>query len=258
MIWWAALALASGLELYQEASRLFEQKRIPESAQAVERALTLDPKLVEAWILKSKLALALGRHDLAEVCLQRAISINPQSEYAHFLLGFHYYLENDFNKALPALETARKLNADDPRVLLYTALALEGLARSDEALSFYEQAVSAERAQGRLSADTLTAFGRLLFTLGRYSESEKRIREALVIDPQSRDAHYELGRLRLQAGDAPNAIREGEAALRLQSPGTTDRQVFFLLAQAYHQAGDAVKAAEYRRKFEASAPSLRR
>jgi tetratricopeptide (TPR) repeat protein len=94
--------------------------------------------------------------------------------------------------------------------------------------------------------------------LGRFGDATSRIEEALHINPQSRDAHYELGRLKLQSGEYAGAAAEGEQALPMKSAGTTDRQVFFLLTQAYTKVGDLTKAAEYRRRFEAAAPSLRR
>ena len=257
MILLAALALAASIDQYRDAVRLFEQQRYTESAQAVESALAADPKLVDGWILKGRLALVLGRRDVSVACFTRAAEIDPKFENARFMLGFVHYLENDFNKALPELEAARQLKSDDARVLFYLAMTYEGLARSDDALRYYEQATAAESTQGRVSPDTLVAYGRLLFSLGRFSDAEQKIRAALAIE-QSRDAHYELGRLRLQARDYPGAIAEGELAAALKSVGTTDRQVFFLLAQAYQKAGMAAKAEEYRKRFEASAPSLRR
>jgi tetratricopeptide (TPR) repeat protein len=151
--------------------------------------------------------MAANRFDVATTCLQQAVEIEPNSASNQFLLGFAPYFENDFARALAALQRAARLKPDDARTQFYLALTLEGLGRAGDAIAGYERALKPDKENGAQLADTLVAYARLLFTLGRHDESEKLIDRALVVEGGSRDAHYEKGRLRFERRDYVGAIK---------------------------------------------------
>jgi tetratricopeptide (TPR) repeat protein len=98
----------------------------------------------------------------------------------------------------------------------------------------------------------------LLFTLGRYGESEALIDRALAAAPDSRDAQYEKGRLLCSRHAYAEAITHGKKALELSGAGTTERQIHFLLARAYAKSGQKELAEIHLAKFRAAPPTLRR
>jgi tetratricopeptide (TPR) repeat protein len=202
--------------------------------------------------------MAFDRFDIARAAFVKAAELQPASPYTQFMLGFFYYVDNDFTRALPPLQAAATLNPNDARPLLYLALSEEGLAHPDIAEKLYCNAIALETKQGKPSAETHTAFGRLLFTLGRYDESAREVNRVLELDPGSRDGHYEKGRLAFEKDKFALAASEGEAALAARGNGTTDRQIHFLLARAYGKLGEKQKADIHRKQFEASPATLRR
>lgn len=249
---------ATAADLYQKAHALFQQQKYESSLAAVEAALALNPGFVPALTLKAQLAMTANRFDVAIACLRQAVAIEPQAAAQQFLLGFALYVANDFAAALPPLEQAARLQADDARAHFYLALTYEALGRVPEALASYEQSLRRAQSGGADLADTLVAYARLLFTLGRYDESEKLIDRALSVERDGRDAHYEKGRLRLERRDYAAAIKHGQQALAVPGVGTTERQIHFLLARAYGQNGQPELAAAHLAKFRAAPPTLRR
>ena len=243
---------------YQKANAYFAEGKFSEAGAALEQALRLEPKLVPALTLKAKLAMGFNQFDTARECLLKAAELEPNSPYVQFLLGFFFYVDNDFNKAVPPLEKARKLNPADPRPVFYLAMTQEGLGRADAAIPLYDEALELEARAGKPQPDTLVAYARLLYTLGQLEKSEEMIQRALRLDINSRDAQYEMGRLLYEKRDYQGAVARGEKALGLAGPGTTDRQIHFLLGRAYLKAGDRGRAEEHLAKFRAAAPSLRR
>ncbi len=231
--------------LYEKANALFVEKKFAECQAALDQALRIDPKLVPALTLKAKLAMSANRYDIAREALEQAIAAGPSSWYAHFLLGFQLYLQNELQSAVAELEKARKLNPRDARPALYLGLTQESLGRTAEALALYEEAVRLEQAAGKLQADTLLTYSRLLFLLEKLDECGRAIDRALALQPDSRDGHFERARLLLKRGDAPGAAAEGERALRLPGPGVADAQVHYLLVRAYRSAGQENRAAEH-------------
>ena len=139
-------------------------------------------------------------------------AVEPASWYAQFLYGFHFYQQNEMPQAIAALEKARRLNPRDPRTALYLGLAEETLGHTGAALKLYRESIRLEP-----QTPALLAGARLLLTLGQLDECERLIARALQVEPASRDAHFNPGRLLLKKGKPAEAAREGETALRLRS-----------------------------------------
>ena len=248
----------SALTLYQKAVVLFQERQYEQSLTALDEALKLNPRLSSALKLRARLAMAVNRFDLAKASLLQAVEIEPEVAENYFLLGFCYYVDNDFKNALPPLERSRQLMPDNARTHFFLALTLEALARLDDAIASYEQSLKLEKNGGEILADTLVAYARLLFTLGRYGESETLIGRALIAAPDSRDVNYEKGRLLYERRAYTEAIGYGKKALERPGAGTTERQIHFLLARAYAKIGQKELSEIHLAKFRASPPTLRR
>ena len=259
MKWFVLMWLASSaMDQYNRANVLFQQRRFTEAGEAIDRALEADPRYVPALTLRGKLAMALERNQVARESFEKAAGLAPDSAYAQFMLGFFYYVENDFRKSVPALERACRLDPADPRAVLYLALSEEGLAQPELAIPLYRKAIDLETRAGKPDTETYTAYGRLLFALGRFEESARQVDRVLELNRLSRDGHYERARLLLEARQFAEAAEEGEKALRSPLPGATERQIHFVLARAYAQLGRQDLYELHRRKLEESPPSLRR
>ncbi len=252
------LAASSAMDWYRQANSLFAEGKYAEAEVAIENALKLDPKLVPALTLKAKFAMGFSQFDTARECLLQAADLAPESPYVQFLLGFFYYVDNDFSKALEPLGKALELEPGNSRAMFYLAMTKEGLGQGREAIPLYEETLRLESAQGQPQVDTLVAYARLMYVLGDLAKSEELAAAALKLDVDSRDVQYEMGRLLYEKRDYPAAIAHGERSLALPGVGTTDRQIHFLLARAYRRAGDMQRAEEHLQKFRASGASLRR
>jgi tetratricopeptide (TPR) repeat protein len=241
----AAAQPTPGLAAYGRADRMFREHRFQDAMDSVDEALRLEPDLVPALTLRAKLAMAANRYDVARQSLERAIAADPKSWYARFLYGFQFYQQNEMPAAIAALEQSRNLKPREPEPVLYLGLAYEAVGRTDDALGLYRRAIELEEAAGAPHVETLLTAGRLLLLLGRFDEAAEIAQRAAKADPSSRDPHFELARVWLKKAVPAKAIAEGEAALGLQHGDTPDRQVHFLLVQAYRAAGEDEQAARH-------------
>src|ERR1700736_5090561 len=231
MIWLLALQLAFGAaEHYEKAKQDFAQRKFPEAVSEVNTALHESPYMVPALVLKARLALFAHRPDVAKSCLITAITAEPTSEEAQFFLGLFYYVQNDFKLAISPLQAAQTLSPKSPLPVFYLAMTQEALGDETQALALYQQAENLSPEKSPQSASILVAFGRFLFSLGRYKDGIEKDRRAIAGDAESRDAYYEMAKGLDQEGDSKNAALEAERALTLPEFGTSDTQVHFLLA----------------------------
>ena len=134
----------------------------------------------------------------------------------------------------------------------------EALGDASQALDLYQQADSLSPEKSPQSASILVAYGRFLFSMGRYSDSIEKDRRAIAGDAESRDAHYELAKGLDQEGDFKDAALEGERALTLPVFGTSDAQVHFLLASLYLKLKQPDLAKAHLEKFRAAPQTTRR
>ena len=81
--------------------------------------------------------------------------------------------------------------------------------------------------------------------LGDFDEAASLIDRALKLEPASRDVHFQSARLRMKKGEPASAAKEGETALKLRAGDATDRQIHFLLVQAYRTLGQDAEAARH-------------
>jgi tetratricopeptide (TPR) repeat protein len=259
MIWLLALQLTIGpAQHYENAKRDFAERKFAEADSEVNAALHDSPYMVSALVLKARLASLAHRSDVAKSCLITAITADPASEDAQFLLGVVYYTENDFKLAIPPLQTAEKLSPKSPLPVFYLAMAHQALGDETEALQFYQQAENLSPERSLESAEILVAHGKYLLSLGRTEESIEDDRRALGINPSSREAHYELAKGLDHQGDFKNAALEGERALNLPYAGTGDAQIHFLLSNLYRKLSQPDLAKAHLQKFQALQPTSRK
>lgn len=250
MIWLLAFQLMIGpTQHYEIAKDYFAQQKFPEAVREVDIALHEDPYLVPALVLKARLATFAHRTDVARSCLITAITIDPKFEEAQFYLGALFYTQNDFNLAISPLEKAQALSPKSPLPVFYLAMTHEALGHETKALELYQQAEELSPEKSELSGEILVAYGRSLSSLGRVQEGMEKDRQAIEMNPESRDAHYELAKGLDHDGEFKNAASEGEKALALPALSTKDAQIHYLLANLYRKLNQPALAKEHMEKF---------
>jgi tetratricopeptide (TPR) repeat protein len=235
-----------------------QQQKFDQAVSEVNTALHESPYMVPALVLKARLAVFAHRPDVAKSCLITAITADPTSEEAQFYLGVVYYLQNDFKLAISPLQAAQTLSLKNPLPVFDLAMTHEALGDTTEALQLYQQAENISPEKSPQSASILVAYGRFLFSMGKYKESIEKDRQAIEGEADSRDAHYELAKGLDHQGDFKDAALEGERALTLPVFGTSDAQIHFLLASLYLKFKQPDLAEAHYEKFQEAPQTTRR
>ncbi len=138
-----------------------------------------------------------GRYEAAHDDLVHAVSLQPNSYQAHDLLGNTLAKQGHAAEAVAEYQSAIALSPGTPRTFYQLALAY--------------------------------------LTLNNSAAAEEAVRRALAIDPHYAPAHLELAQLLLGANRLPEAIEQGNDAIR-DNPSL--EQAYFLLVRAYARAGN--------------------
>jgi predicted Zn-dependent protease len=246
------LLLQSSLD---RAQALLREGKLEDAQRAITMALQEQPDSVAALTVQGRLAMAQDKFEVARLSFERAASLAPKSASVQFLLGFFYYVDNDFIRAQPVLGIARKL-APDPRTSLFLALTEEGLGQPNRAEPLFQETLRLEAAANRPTLEAHIAYARMLFSNGRFDDAQKQVSLALALKSDAREALYEQARLDFEAGRMAECISNAKRALKNESTAVTSRQIHFLLSRAYARAGDTAQSKHHRAQFEAIAPRL--
>jgi tetratricopeptide (TPR) repeat protein len=184
--------------------------RLAEAVAEHEKAVELDPDLVQARINLVILYGRLGNFDKAYQHYQAAIKTGAPYAELHYNFGVLAFEKGRLKEAKAAFTEALKLNP-------HYAAAHNNL-------------------------------GYLLETEGRRDDAERHYRAAIDDQPNHRLAHFHLGRLLAQKGRTREAIAEFQQILEPVDDQTP--QYLYALAAAHDRVGERPKALEYARRAQ--------
>jgi tetratricopeptide (TPR) repeat protein len=120
------------------------------SIDTMELVIELDPKHVNALNYLGYTYAEMGQNlELAELLINRALVIKPDDGYITDSLGWVYYQQGRYQKALEVLLTAIELVPDDPTILEHLGDAYVKNQELELALEYYRRALEHKEGEGR-------------------------------------------------------------------------------------------------------------
>ncbi|HJO04678.1 MAG TPA: sulfatase-like hydrolase/transferase [Acidobacteriota bacterium] len=209
---------------------------------------------------------AMGRDELAEAerLLREVLADDPGIVDAYHTLGELYFRQGRLEEVVEAYSASIPLNPDHPYAYIFTADALAGLGRLDEAertvrdglelvgdnaqlyfllgdlrrrQSDLDGAIAAFLRCLELDPDGSSAHGGLAqayFHLDRFADAESYARAALELDDQLIGVHAVLAEIHDQRGEAAAAVREYLQEIEI---APEDVAAHFNLAMVYRKMG---------------------
>jgi tetratricopeptide (TPR) repeat protein len=211
---------------FKKGQERFEEGLWAEAAEALQRALEMEPNLTEARILLARANAQQGNADLAVEHLQRALQQRPRSAVVHQLLGELAWQAGDSAKALVHLRQALLASADRPkspeRVMAHLTLALllkkEGYLRAaaeewDQYLAAAENPTDEMKSHAELR-DLLVLYrgkaagilGEIYTELGDHTAACKAYEKAVTQNPKEPSLKADLILANARAGNADRAF----------------------------------------------------
>lgn len=266
-----AQANAQALAHYQRAAevapmharaRLFvaDLKRalgdFPAAIEGYRAALSLDPKLLDAWVLLGDAAktqaevLAQKEPDsprhaehlmLAREAYEKAIELDPSAPWPKRQLGFLAFDAGDHALAESLLTAAKGPYAGDVEIPLTLGHVLRLRGAHPQALGFYREAVALAPKDERPRVFA----GQSLRELGRYGEALEELKQAVSLAPESGWAWLQLAFTQLAGRDPSSALASVSRAATL---APSDRDAWLFYGKLKHRQRDFEEAVSaYRR-----------
>jgi tetratricopeptide (TPR) repeat protein len=157
---------------------LLRLKRPEEGRKSLERALDLDPRLVQARLGMGEYYTSTGDLKQAEAVLRKATELAPQEWLPLVQLGRSLFLQSLYADAARVWEQAREKSPDNVLVLRNLGAVYQTIERYDEASAVLQRALEIEP-----SATLYNNLGTLWFFQGRYSDAVAVFEKAVDLNP---------------------------------------------------------------------------
>jgi len=201
--------------------------------QAYDKALSLDPGLVDARIYMANLLTDTGRAEEAVPLLKEALEADPNSAEAHWELGYAYRFGGLLDESAAEAEQARRL---DPEVKMNSSAINAYLYRGE-----YKKFLDSLPAGN--SGYTLFYRGLAQYYLNDLNEAENDWDRGYLLDKTILPAPIGQAMsdgLKHRPEDGLKLLRETEA--RFDAQGVNDPEMLYKMAQAYAMLGDSTSA----------------
>ncbi len=142
---------------------------------------------------------------------------------------------NQVDDALNEYILLSKLDANNPSILLETAILFELKQKFDHALGYYNKTLALQPQNGKAHA----ARGRLLFKAKQYGEAKKSLDKSIKTNPELFESYFYLGKILKESGELAAAIELFEKSTRdsdLRYKAIVERGTCFLAAKQLDKA----------------------
>jgi len=256
--------LIKGNDLYVQGAMAYQQGDRDRAIAALQTSLQENPNLIMARFLLGTIYRDKGEYAAAADQYKRVVELDPYVAANHYNLGLMYHLLSKLQEAAASYINALNLNSQDLKSNMYLGMVYTALGRADQGLPYVQKAAQLDPR----SADAAANLAVVLDTLGDYPAAEAAYRRALELDSgrvetvinlagclMAQKRHKEAlqlyqqalrtgdstllrqryGAALLEAGNLPDAIKEFNAAIKLNPHNY----------YAYNGLGDAL-IAQYR------------
>ena len=191
---------------------LYSATGYEQAIPALEGALVIDPGFGPAWGILGALYWGQANNSLipyeegarkARLASEKALALDPHQAEPMSLLGLLDVIEHrDVAGGLERVNRALELEPHNQRVLSRAANVARQRGRTDEAIRYAEQALTADP----LSPNAHAVLGLTYYYAGRLDDAEVMRRRLLTLSPGWLSGYYYLGRILLERGDAQAAL----------------------------------------------------
>lgn len=204
--------------------------RSPEAAQALRRAVAIDPNNPDTLYDLVLTLLHIDGAKEAETLLARARPRFPKEAKIHAALGMVAYLTGKNEQALRAYQIAVKLEPDAADFHASLGDVYDATGELAKAESAYARAVKLDPS----TAAYFLKYGRNQVKLQKSEQASALFKQALKLDPRDAAAHFELGKLAAARNDDATAVTHFEQAV---AADPSMKQGWYQLALSYRRAG---------------------
>lgn len=267
------------LVLYQKAVDHLENIEIAKAAPLLDQAIQKDPAFAMAYLMRAQ---AGGGFNVSRQNLDKAVSLAPKASPAerHWIMALQAQFNSDTPAAKQHIAELLKLTPNDKHAIAFAGNFYRGLGDDEQALKYYERAVSVDptfaaaynqvgythmrlgNAAGAEAAfkkyianraespNPFDSYAEMLLDGGRYDESIAQYNAALAKDPTFPGSFTGIGHNQVFKGEYDKARASYKRLHDLGSPSNKMAGLFWTAVSYVHEGNtsEALKTFDQQRE----------
>jgi tetratricopeptide (TPR) repeat protein len=207
---------------------LFEFGKVCLERNLVDDALPALTKAVELQPDNDSYVYVLGSANVARGHLPDALKLFQQLQRKHphdavlaYAIGAVYYLQGKFGEAEAALRQSLAVQPDQVAASYYLALTYDAMGDDDRAIPIFRDLLKANPRH----APSYVKLGTILVREHQYEEAQQNLEQAVSLDPDSVEAHYQLGLLLRRLGKSSESESQFAESRKLETEQRAQKDV---------------------------------
>jgi len=205
------MAHVSTEQMMQTATSLHQAGRFADAVEIYRGILSIQPNHAEALYRLAAIAAQSAQISSALDLMQRAVAVSPENPIYHRTLGDLWKQAGRLDSAIASYRRAVQIKPDDAETCNKLGMALDDAEELDQAIASYQRAIELVPAYAA-ARNNLASVWR---TKGELDKAIAGYQQALNHDPQSAIIHNTLGRTWEMAGHADKALACYRRALEI-------------------------------------------
>jgi tetratricopeptide (TPR) repeat protein len=202
-----------------------ERNLLDDALPALSKAVELRPDN-EAYVYALGSA-NVGKQHLAEALqlFQQLLKKHPQDASLMYAIGAVYYLESKFTEAESFLKQSLAIQPDQTAAAYYLALTYDAVGDDERAIPTFQNLLKSNPQH----APSYVKLGGILVRQHQYEEAQQDLEKAVSLDPNSVEAHYQLGVVLRRVGKPAESETQFAESRRLETEQSAQRDLHLRL-----------------------------
>jgi tetratricopeptide (TPR) repeat protein len=183
--------------LFEFGKACLELDLFEDAVPALQKAVRLRPSNDSYAYVLASAHVSKKEYEVAGKIFDGLLQKHPRDPVLNYAMGSLLFLEVKLDHAATYLRKSIELNPDQSAAYYYLGLVAEGKGQNEEVLR-----------RDTEYGPAYEALGRILLKEQKYPEAKQALEKAVLLDPTSVKAHYQLGILLGRTGQPDGASKE--------------------------------------------------
>jgi tetratricopeptide (TPR) repeat protein len=203
--------------LFEFGKVCLQRNLLEDAAPALAKAAALRPDREPYVYVLASANVAQGKLDQATSLLTGLLKKRPSDPILKYALGAVYYLQAKYAEAESLLKQSLQAQPDQVAAWYYLGLTYGAVGRDEKAVAVFRDLLKSHPQH----APTCTKLGGILLRQHQYEDAEQQLERAVVLDPGSVEAHYQLGLVLRRLGKTAESESQLAESRRLEAERQT-------------------------------------
>jgi tetratricopeptide (TPR) repeat protein len=206
-------------EILFEFGKVCLQRNLPQDAlPALAKAVALKPDWDPYVYVLASANVAQGNLSNARSLFARMLERHPHDAVLKYSIGAVDYLQGKYAEAESSLKQSLQAQPDQVAASYYLGLTYDALGQDERAVAMFRELLRSHPEH----APSCVKLGSILLRQHNYDEAQQDLERAILLDPVSVQAHYQLGLLYRRLGRSAESETQFAESRRLEAERSSE------------------------------------